>query len=239
MNPYIIAFICVYAVALCFYFFTRVGKKLVYRAVNKAIMATMYLVFAFVMFHVKAFPTYFYVLMAALFLAYMGDLFLVFDFNRGGDFFLAGNVCFSTFYLAALIENGIPFASYFWILIAWAALIAVWTILFVKLPDVFKLGKMKFPMLLYLSSITMHGMTALAAAVCLGGNGLTYLLMGIGSLSFMASDYILTVDRFVCPGNKWIVRSNSLTYFGGLLLVVFGSKHCLNCKKNYKRGLSF
>jgi hypothetical protein len=43
--------------------------------------------------------------------------------------------------------------------------------------------------------------------------------MGIGSLLFMASDYILTIDRFVILKNKWIIRSNSLTYFGGLLLI--------------------
>jgi len=36
----------------------------------------------------------------------------------------------------------------------------------------------------------------------------------------MISDYILTVDRFIIQKNKWIVRSNSLTYFTGLLLIV-------------------
>lgn len=213
-----IPFIVVYAVFLVAYFFTRVGNKLAYRAVNKVILATMYLVYAIVMFHVKGFGGHFYVLMTALFLAYLGDVFLIFDFNRGGDFFLAGNICFSAFYLATLIDNNVPFVNYFWIFIVWAVLIAVFAALFYKLPNVFKLGNMQLPMLFYLASITLHGLLGLAALVNVGG--MTYWLMGAGSLSFMASDYILTVDRFVFRKNKWIVRANSLTYFGGLLLIV-------------------
>lgn len=217
MNPFVIAFIALYAVALCAYFFTRVGNKMAHRAANKMVMATMYLVYAIVMFHVGKFDGIYYVLLAALFLAYLGDLFLIFDFGRGGDFFLAGNICFSTFYFASLAERSVPFASYFWALIVWAVIVCAFVVLFVKLPNVFKLGKMRGAMLFYLASITLHGVMGLTAIIYIGD--LSYLLMGAGSLLFMASDYILTVDRFVVKGTKWIVRCNSLTYFSGLLLI--------------------
>lgn len=217
MTPVEIVFVAVYGVLLCAYFYTRTSGKNVLRAVNKIAMATMYLVFAYVTFHLHEFEPYYYVLMAALFLAYLGDVFLIFDFVRGGDFFLAGNVCFSVFYLASLSERQVPFASFFWVLIAWAALVAVIAVLFYKLPNVFKLGKMKIGMLMYLASITLHGMLGLACLVYAGG--LRYILMGTGSLLFMASDYIITVERFVLPKNKWIYRANSLTYFSGLLLI--------------------
>ena len=213
-----IPFIIIYALFLCGYFITRVGGNIKHRAINKYILATMYMVYAIVMFHVHDLPNIYYLAIAALFLAYLGDIFLVFDLGRGGDFFLAGNVCFATFYLACLTNAGVPFVKYFWVFIIWAALITTFVVLANKFPKVLKLGKMKYPMTLYLSSITLHGLLGLASVIFL--NDLSFIIMGIGSLSFMASDYILTVDRFVIQNNKWIVRTNSLTYFGGLLLIV-------------------
>lgn len=212
-----IIFSIIYVLFLCAYFVTRVGDNIKHRAINKFILATMYLVYAIVMFHVKGLSGHHYVMMAALFLAYLGDLFLVFDLNRGGDFFLAGNVCFATFYLASLIGNGVPFLYYFWVFILWAGLISLFIFLANKYPNVLKLGKMKYPMALYLSSITMHGLLGLVTAIFVGTPAL--VVMGIGSVLFMTSDYILTVDRFVIQKNKWIIRSNSLTYFIGLLLI--------------------
>ena len=187
-------------------------------AINKYILATMYMVYAIVMFHVHNLPDLYYLLMAALFLAYLGDIFLVFDFKMGGNFFLSSNICFCAFYLASLASNNIGFIKYFWIFIIWFALIATFIVLANKFPKVRKLGKMKYPMALYLSSITLHGLLGLTSVLFLSGTSL--LFMGIGSLLFMASDYILTIDRFVIQKNKWIIRGNSLTYFTGLLLIV-------------------
>ncbi len=213
-----IVFSVIYALFLCAYFVTRVGDNIKHRAINKTILATMYLVYAIVMFHVNGFSGYHYVMMAALFLAYMGDLFLIFDLNRGGDFFLAGNVCFATFYLASLKASKVPFVNYFWVFIIWAVLISLFIYLAKKYPNVLKLGKMKYPMALYLSSITLHGLLGLVTAIFVGSTAL--VVMGIGSVSFMISDYILTLDRFVIPKRKWLIRCNSLTYFVGLLLIV-------------------
>ena len=218
MSVASIIFIVIYALFLCAYFITRPGDNIKHRAINKYILATMYMIYAIVMFHVDGLNGYHYVAMAALFLAYLGDLFLVFDLNRGGDFFLAGNVCFATFYLASLINANVPFLHYFWVFIVWAALITTFVVLANKFPKVLKLGKMKYPMAFYLSSITLHGLLGLVSAIFVGTPAL--VVMGIGSLLFMASDYILTVDRFVILKNKWIIRANSLTYFGGLLLIV-------------------
>lgn len=199
-------------------FCSRVCDNIKHRAINKYILATMYLVYAITMFHTQNLAGHYYVLMAALFLAYLGDFFLVLDLNRGGYFFLAGNVCFATFYLATLTKYAIPFVNYFWVFIGVAILIGTFILLAKKYPNVFKLGKMKYPMALYLLSITLHGLLGLATAIFVGTTSL--VIMGIGSVLFMASDYILTVDRFVIQKNKWIIRCNSLTYFSGLLLIV-------------------
>lgn len=219
MQPLSIVFVAVYLVALCCYFYTRTSGNVKWRAINKYVMATLYLVYAIVRFTQNyTLSSYHVVLMTALFLAYLGDLFLVFDLGRGGDYFLAGNVCFVAYYVAMFYNNGLTFANYYWVFIAWALLWGTFVVLSAKLPNVFKLGKYRWPMTFYLASIMMHGMCGLGAAVLVPG--VPAILTGVGSVMFMISDMILTVDRFVVPGTKWIVRANSLFYFGGVLLIV-------------------
>ena len=120
--------------------------------------------------------------------------------------------------MAACIKQGRSFSDFWWVILLTALLVGVFIILAQKYPNTLKLGKMRWPMTLYISSITLHGMMGLALMILLPGTKLA--LMGLGSLLFMISDYILTVDRFVILNNKWIVRSNSTFYFTGLLLIV-------------------
>lgn len=219
MQAISIVFVSVYLVALCCYFYTRTSGNIKLRALNKYFMATLYLAYAICQFSVNYKATdYQVVLMAALVLAYLGDLFLVFHLGRGGDFFLAGNICFATYYLALFQAKGFAFVDYFWVLIIWAVLWGGFVALTFAFPKAFKFGKMRWGMTFYLSTIMLHGCFGLWSIVLLPS--LPYLLMGIGSVLFMISDMILTVDRFVVRNNKWIVRSNSLTYFVGLMLIV-------------------
>ncbi|MBR0445607.1 MAG: hypothetical protein IJK14_09630 [Clostridia bacterium] len=212
-------FIVVYLLALCCYFYTRTSGNKKYRAVNKYIMATMYLVFAFVTFHQRyELVSYETVLLLALFLAWMGDVFLVFDFGRGGDFFLCGNYAFITYYILTFYDRGYTLGDFWWaFVLAWVMLTGFILGCQFK-PETFKLGKMRWPMTLYLCSIFSHGMCGLAAVILLTGT--RFAMMGVGALLFMVSDMILTLDRYIVRGNKWIVRANSLTYFTGLLLIV-------------------
>lgn len=212
-------FIVVYLLALCCYFYTRTSGKKKLRAANKFIMATMYLVFAFVTFHRRyELVSHETILLLALFLAWMGDAFLVFDFGRGGDFFLCGNYSFITYYIVSFYAHGFKLGDFWWAFpIAWLMLTGFILGCQFK-PEGFQLGKMRWPMTLYLCSIFSHGMCGLAAIILLPGT--RFVMMGAGSLLFMLSDMILTVDRFIIKGNKWIVRANSLTYFTGLLLIV-------------------
>ena len=63
-------FVVIYLLALCCYFYTRTSGKKLYRALNKYLMATMYLVLAIVVFFRKyTFASYQLLLMAALILA--------------------------------------------------------------------------------------------------------------------------------------------------------------------------
>ena len=215
-------FVVIYLLALCCYFYTRTSGKKLYRALNKYLMATMYLVLAIVVFFRKyTFASYQLLLMAALILAWLGDIFLVFDFGRGGDFFLAGNICFTLYEQAVLVDHGFGFGSFAWVFAVVAVMLAAFILACQKWPQRFKLGKMRWPMTFYLSSIFTHGITGLAMVLLLPGTN--FVMMGIGSFLFMISDMILTTYRFVLDNNKWLIRANSLTYFTGLLLIVLST----------------
>jgi len=215
-------FIAIYLIALFCYFYTRTSDNIKYRAINKYIMATMYLVLAIITFFKKyEFVSYQTLLIAALILAWLGDIFLVFDFGRGGDFFLAGNICFALYEQIILVKHGYTIKSTYWVFV----LAAITTILFylgcVYKPDTFKLGKMKGPITFYLSSIFTHGLNGLCMAILLPGT--PFVMMGIGSFLFMISDMILMIYKFILDPNKWLIRANSLTYFLGLLLIALST----------------
>lgn len=213
-----IIFSIIYLLFLCSYFVTRVGKNKKYRIINKYILASMYLVYAIVMFFIIDLDVYHYIMLMGLFFTYLGDILLVFDFKKGGLSFLLSNLIFTTLYIVLLNDYSISFFRYFWIFIIWAIIIVIGLILINRYPNVIKLEKMKYPMIVYLSSITLHGLLGLVTLTFI--NVTPIIVMGIGSILFMISDYILTIDRFIIKNNKWIIRSNSLTYFIGLLLIV-------------------
>ena len=218
-----IIFIAVYLIALCCYFKTRTSGNIRHRAINKYFMATMYLVLAFVTFFNKyEFASYQLLLMAALILAWLGDIFLVFDFNRGGDFFLAGNICFTLYEQAVLIDKGgYRFNDFAWTFVVVGLMLAIVIFATGRWPEKIRMGKMRWPMIFYLSSIFMHGITGLALMIKMPGTG--YAMLALGSFLFMVSDIDLNVYRFILNNNKWLIRFNSLTYFGGLLLIVLST----------------
>ncbi|MBQ1322368.1 MAG: hypothetical protein IIY30_01125, partial [Erysipelotrichaceae bacterium] len=177
-------FIIVYLLALCCYFYTRTGDNIKYRAINKYIMATMYLVFAVVVFFQRyRFASYQTLLMAALLFAYFGDIFLVFDFGRGGDFFLAGNICFILYEQIVMVDHGFTIRHFWWSFLLAGLVLGAFIYACSKWPNKIVMGKMRWPMTWYLSTILTHGMTGLAMAVLLPGTN--FMVMGIGSVLFM------------------------------------------------------
>lgn len=211
-------FIIVYVAVLCMYFLTETSGKMSLRAPNKIILASMFLVYAIIQFQHYDFLSYHLLLMGALFMAWMGDLFLLISFNRGGDFFLCANVCFIVYEIGVLISNGYRFADFAWVIPVLAVIMLLFIVISGKYPDVIKLGKMRWPMTMYLVSISLHGLMGIALMMLLPGTA--FFMMGLGSLLFWISDMIITVDRFIILGNKWILRANSGFYFIGMLLIV-------------------
>lgn len=215
-------FIVIYLLVLICYFHTRVTDNKLYRVVNKYIMASMYLIFVIVTFFNKPdHPSYQIILMIGLLFAFLGDIFLAFDFVKGGLFFLTGNIFFIIYELRVLSDHGYPFKDIWWIFLLSTLLIGLFIFLCNKYPEKNKMGKMRWPMTIYLYSIITHGCIGLLMVILLRDTN--YAMMGIGSFLFMISDMILTAYRFIYGNNKWLIRANSLTYFVGLLLIVLST----------------
>lgn len=228
MNPGIIAFIVIYALLTIAYCFTAPSGNMKLRAPNKCLLALGFFIFAVVMYcitpsvfgpGVNKLFTYEVIIIVSLFMLMLGDIFLLFDFGRGGDFFLAGNVALFTYELAILEVNNVHANQYWWIFLVTPIIVGIIILLTSKFIKYFHFGKYRWPMMFYLFSVTLHGMAGLAVAIYLGAT-LKFLLLGIGALLFMLSDYDITVDRFLFNKNKWTLRLNGTLYFTGLLLIV-------------------
>lgn len=216
MNPGIIAFIVVYCAVLCLYFYTETTGNLKLRAPNKIVLALMFFIFGtYMVFNNGGFSPYLFT--AALFLAMLGDIFLLFSYNRGGDFFLSGNICFVVYHVMLLTLIGdCHINTFWWVLLVIPVLWFTFFFLFKKFPNFFKMGKMKWPMLFYLSSIISNGVFGIATMIYVPN----YFLFGLGMFIFMLSDFDITFHKFVCPENKWVHRLNSALYFTGMLIAV-------------------
>jgi hypothetical protein len=86
---------------------------------------------------------------------------LLIDLNRGGDFFLCGNIVLLPIMSRTLVDGGHSFAAFWWVLIPWLLLLGAFIFMAQKFQDL-KLGKMKWPMAMYLASIILHGMLGVA-----------------------------------------------------------------------------
>lgn len=213
-----VAFIIIYCLVLFAYFFTETSGNIKLRAPNKILLASMFLGYGIYMF-VKGYDvsSYHTLLIVAIFLSWLGDVFLLFDFGRGGDFFLCGNVCFVAYQLCALKNNGVTVGQFWWVFVVVAVIVGAYVFCNVKMPA-FDIGNLKWSLAMYFASVACSGVLGVALTIFLSGTPLA--LLGVGTTLFFISDCFLITHKFVLKGNKWILRANSGTYFVGLLLIV-------------------
>lgn len=214
-------FIIFYLICLFSYFFTRdMGLRI--RCINKYLLAMMYLSLAFFfLFQNGGLGSRKDLLLAGLSLCFLGDVFLVFDFLRGGDFFFAGNLCFIFYELGILARyketNVWRIAVTLIALLAGSAFFVLTKKLFIQK----KKEKMLFPMAMYLCAILLDGLLGLLLMIFVKDG--SCLRMGMGTFLFMISDLILFFKMLVYD-DIWLDRANSLAYFIGILLVVLSMR---------------
>ncbi len=215
MDATRIIFCIAYLIVLVCYFFSETSGNLKRRAVNKCLMATMFLVYFLIESYRNGYwqqPLFFLCILAFVF-SWIGDVWLLFNFMYGGISFMVGNIFFTSYLIVLSVQKGLTFAQIWWAIPLFAAAASVFYIMyFTKKIDFKKTGIL---MPIYVTTVTSHGMLSVPVALGIGDTHMA--LLSAGLVLFMISDYFLTVHKFVAH-EKWILRCNSGTYFTGMLL---------------------
>lgn len=209
-----IIFVLAYVTALINYFFSETSGNFPRRAINKTIMATMFLLYAFSAQFLKGVPDWSGILLlAAFFVAWVGDVILLWSFKIGGIAFMVSNLMFFAYEIYLAFSLNISFARLWWAAIIF--ILAVGTMAVLYFTKKIRFEHVGALMLLYLATVSLHGSLGVALA-CTSGE-ISVAMLGGGLALFMCSDYFLTVNKFVHKRN-WVLRCNSGTYFIGMML---------------------
>lgn len=217
MNLVTIIFCIAYVIVTICYLFSETSGNFPRRVINKVILATMFLCYGFsayaLHYDIKSFHILF---MVALVFSWLGDVVLLYDFNVGGVLFIIGNLTFFVYSVLLCVDMGISFASMWWVILIF---VVFWGTMFVMAQKKkIDFGKLKWALLAYLFSVTLHG--SMGVGLAANGHSVKMLLFGIGLALFMVSDYFLMTSKFAKPESKTLLRCNSSTYFIGLMLIV-------------------
>ncbi|MDO4378024.1 MAG: lysoplasmalogenase family protein [Erysipelotrichia bacterium] len=203
-------FVVVYLVTMISYFFSETSGNFKRRALNKILLAFLFLSFSIYGFINNTNIINLWLLIA-IFFSFLGDVLLLYNFNYGGMAFILGNICYSVYLLLIYYHKGLllwPFLILFSLFYGFY--------LFLLKIKYLNLGNKKI-FSLYMASIVAHGCLGLLLTIhC---RFTVQAILGIGLTLFMLSDYFLAAHYFHDKGNKWILISNSGCYFTGMMLV--------------------
>jgi hypothetical protein len=214
MTLFRIGFVIIYLVFLVAYFFSETSGNFKRRAINKIIMASLFLVCGSIWFFMKGNTDWHFLALFGLFFAWLGDVLLLWSFSKGGVSFSIGNLFFIAYLALLLKEAGVAFSMIWWVVILFVALFGLVCVLIAR--KWIDFGKLTLPLIFYMATTAGHGTLGVGLAATVAGT--SALLSGIGLALFMISDYFLMTYKFKYPKN-WILRCNSGTYFIGMLLV--------------------
>ncbi|MCQ2488972.1 MAG: lysoplasmalogenase [Clostridia bacterium] len=221
MIIYMAIFVCVYVAITISYFFSETSGNFKRRAVNKIGLAALFLCYSiFEFFHLGyGFGSLQFICLIGVFFAFLGDVFLLWSFSKGGVLFGVGNVVLFCYELQYFAANGLAFKDYWWFLIILAVVFITWACLWYGgWYDYSKKPIMKWIFTPYILSVTLHGTLSIAGLFVLPSSAKSILLC-CGLILFMISDYFISLHKFKYTESKAILRLNSGTYFIGLMLV--------------------
>ena len=206
-------FVVIYLITMICYFFSETSGNFKKRAVNKILLASLFLVFSFYSFiaHDKGKQIVNYILLVAIFFSFLGDVLLLFSFDKGGMAFIIGNICYSIYLLLIFYDRRLLLWPF---LLLFSLFYGIY-ILMLKKGYLDLKGKKAFSY--YMASIVAHGSLGLLLSLnrydplhCVLGNGLTM---------FMISDFFLASHYFHDKSKNLILILNSGFYFTGMMLV--------------------
>lgn len=215
MNIGLIGFIILYLVILFCYFFSETSGNLKRRAINKIILSSMFMGLGLILYILNcSFFSYHILSLLGILFAFLGDIYLLRSFTKGGLFFIISNILFFSYQLCIIGINDIYFFDIWWFVILFILLFGTFWILTKKKILNFKT---KNPHILaYVGSVSLNG--TLGTCLAIYYLNIKMVLFGTGLALFMISDYFLMVHKFKVHKN-WILRCNSACYFIGLLMI--------------------
>lgn len=216
MNIIIVIFILIYLATLGCYFFSETSGNLKKRAINKIVLASMFMLFAIIVYIINyKFFSYHLIELIAIIFAGIGDITLLYSFTIGGINFIVSNLLFFTYELTFIINNHLPLYNIVYSLIS---LIIIYSVFIYLSKTAFDLKNKKIPIYLYIFSVCLQACFSISLLISAYSSKI--LLFSSGLILFMISDYFLMSYTFKEEKKNWILRCNSGTYFVGLLLVV-------------------
>lgn len=217
MTIGVLIYVIVYMGILVAYFFSETSGNFKRRVINKCILAAMFTALALYLSvtNRQFAQTSGIILMFGILFAALGDVLLLWDFTKGGASFSVGNIILFAAYYVYFGENGVPFSAVWWFLLLHLAFLAFWYYLMKS--GWINFGKYGIKMILYLWSVMLHGTLSIAGLTQLQDP--KSLLMFIGSILFMISDWFICLHKFKYTKSKAVHRLNSGTYFTGLILI--------------------
>lgn len=218
-----IIFITVHLLLLASYLYVETGPSFRNRVINKSLLASCFLVYGSCVFFTQLTGrTEDLLLYGAVVFSFLGDVLLLFSFMKGGISFIVGNFLYTAFHIShRLVTGGIK---------GWEIIMAIVLFLLIygyfmylalirKYYDFGSRGIFKF----YMATIIVHGSLGIVTLFRYGDPRM--MLIGIGEILFMISDFFLAAHYFRDRSNKLHLRLNSFTYFIGMMLIVLGMRY--------------
>lgn len=215
MNTVYILLAVTYAMLIVAYIIIKKQKiYMPYRGIVKMSMSSLFVLTGLYACFLANWQWQAIVLTIALVFAAIGDYFLLFMKNSRNQFHI-GVVAFGISNAVIIVYGILTYGWVWWSLPLWAAF-NILHIIMQKL-KVFEYGKSVVFLNCYVPFVSMTGCLGFTYIVTMC-NVTAALVFGIGSLLFFVSDIFLGIYEFKL--HKWYVDAcNSVTYFGGLLII--------------------
>ena len=211
LKIYQIIFMCLYLPLLILYFSSEVSGIFKKRAINKIVMASLFLICGTIGFVLGEKNVDRIILLIAMFFSFLGDVILLWSFKKGGIAFIVGNVFYVIYFLLHFYRNGYS-------IVLWPIVYAIIYGFFVYLvkSGYLNLGSMK-SFYGYMASVIGHG--SFGIVLLTKTNSPVMRVLCVGLILFMISDFFIAAHNFHDKKDKTILRINSGSYFIGMMLV--------------------
>ena len=190
------------------------------RGINKILLASFYLILAFVLFiENREFNSFYVIILVAVTATFVGDIVLMFHFNLGALFFTIGNLSLFAYDFCLLESLGVHFSSYWWFMLVYVGMLGGYMIL-ERFNTHFKIEKKdRLKAFGYLAMVTLHG--SIGTTMYFVTDNRSAILLGFGTILFMLSDYVLCSYKYSFNHESSVHKLNTFLYFAGILLITW------------------